>query len=318
MKAFTEYLEEKDFAKATVEEHIENVQRFLKWIDKEEIQIEKPDILDYLEHLKNKGRQNRTRQKILIALNYYFQHLFEEKQVLQNPCWNLKIRGTKKKIMYKIYTPAELETLFNNYYTVYVQNVDDSHITANRRKYAELCRERNVVILSVLINQGVIIKEISTIKISDLDLQKNVLRMRGGKVGRKRNIPLKSSQMGLFIYYLNDIYPQLLEYQTNENNMLFLPLPSVSKKETDSNTMKYIIYKLTKQLKIIDKNFTSLLQVRASVITSWLQTYGLRKAQYLAGHRAIWNTELYQANNLNELTENINNLHPFDYERNIR
>ena len=79
----------------------------------------------------------------------------------------------------------------------------------------------------------------------------------------------------------------------------------------DSNTTKQTICTLIKQVKSIDSNFTGFQQVRASVITSWLKTYGLRRTQYLAGHYQIISTEAYQANNLDELTNEINNLHPF-------
>jgi len=311
MKDFTTYLELKDLANKTIADYIEIVTYFLKYIEKEETQITKPDILNYLEHLKNKKLENATRQKSLIVLNHYFEHLFEENQVIENPCINLKIRGTKKQKLCKIYTPAELQQLFDNYNTVYVRNFDDRKTKNYRQKISELCKERNAVMLSILIHQGISIKEVMKIELNDLDLKKLTLKMKGCKTNRKRNIPLKPYQMGLFIYYLNDIHPQILEYQTNETNKLFLPLPPANKRETDTLSTKRTIYYFKKQLQVIDKQFTSFHQLRASVITQWLKDYGLRKTQYLSGHYKVASTEKYQANNLDDLTNDINNLHPF-------
>ena len=66
-----------------------------------------------------------------------------------------------------------------------------------------------------------------------------------------------------------------------------------------------------KQLKSIDRNFINFSQIRTSVITHWIQTEGLRKAQYLAGHRNIVSTETYLPNDLNELINDIQKFNPF-------
>jgi len=68
---------------------------------------------------------------------------------------------------------------------------------------------------------------------------------------------------------------------------------------------------LSSQIRLIDKRFFNFTQIRISVISFWIKTYGLRKAQYLAGHRNISTTEQYIPNNLDNLIEDINKLHPF-------
>ncbi|MCP4457928.1 MAG: hypothetical protein GY816_07890, partial [Cytophagales bacterium] len=51
-----------------------------------------------------------------------------------------------------------------------------------------------------------------------------------------------------------------------------------------------------------------------SVITKWVKTHNLRKAQYLAGHRFIGSTESYQENDMEGLIEKINQYHPLGDE----
>jgi integrase/recombinase XerD len=52
-------------------------------------------------------------------------------------------------------------------------------------------------------------------------------------------------------------------------------------------------------------------QIRASVITKWLKMYNLREVQVLAGHKFISATESYQQNDMEGLSEEINQFHPF-------
>ena len=68
---------------------------------------------------------------------------------------------------------------------------------------------------------------------------------------------------------------------------------------------------LTTALKRIDRHFVSLAQIRASLITYWIRTYGLRKAQYMAGHNSIISTEEYLPNHIEELAEDITKFNPF-------
>ena len=309
---FTAYLEDKGLAKATQEAHQKNLQLFFKWAKMEDIQITKPDILKYLKYLKNKGLQNASRQNHLVSLNHYFTHLYQSGQIARNPCLLLKIRGTRKKQLHKIYTPEELDLLYDNYYQLFVRNYDDSrHRHEQQRQYSVLYRERNALITSILFNQGTSTTEIEKIELNDLDLIKATLKIRGGKQLKDRVLQLKATQIGLFMHYLQNVRPKLLEYQSKESEKLFLPLPAISYKQTKNESIKSVFKPIVKQIQTIDKQFISFQQVRASIITFWVKTQGLRKAQYLAGHSYICTTEKYIANDLENLTEDINKLHPF-------
>jgi site-specific recombinase XerD len=279
----------------------------------EDIQVTKPDILKYLEYLKKrKGLQNVSRRNHLISLNHYFTFLYQSEQITENPCLLLKIRGTNKKQLHKIYTIEELDQLFDGYYQLFVRGYDDSrHRHERQRQYSALYRERNALITSILFNQGTGTTEIERIETGDIDLIKATIKIRGGKRLKERILPLKATQIGLFMHYLQNIRPQLLEYQTKESEKLFLPLPAISYKKTDNDMNRNVFTPLAAQIKTIDKQFINFGQVRASIITFWIKTQGLRKAQYLAGHSCICTTEKYVANDLENLIDDINKLHPF-------
>ena len=317
-QGFTAYLESRGLRARTIITHLKYVGQFFDRVQKEDVQVTKPDVLKFLEYLKNDRQlQNNCRSYYLASLNHYFTWLRREGLIAVNPCMLLRIRGThKRKLYYKIYTREELDQLFDNYYQSFIRSYDDSHyVNEAQRQYSALGRERNIVMLSILFCQGTATSEIATIELGDLDLIKATLKIRGAKRANDRTLPLQATQVGLFMHYLQNIRPQILKYQTSESNRLFLPLPETSKKETDGGGMlRYSFGLLTKQMKSIDKQFLNVLQLRASVISYWIKTQGLRKAQYLAGHRYVSSTENFLPNNLDDLTDYINKLHPFNLE----
>lgn len=309
---FISYLQSKNLAPSSVAHYVRELALFLAWIDKEEIQITKPDILKYLEYLKNKRNlENISRSRVLNALNHYFTFLLKEQQINANPCAFLKIRGTQQKSLYRTFTTEELTELYDRFYLLYVRDYDDSHIPKNQRKQSSLSKQRNAVILNILINQGTTTKEIDTLQLADLDLMNATLKIHGGRKSNARTIPLQATQIGVLMHYLQNIRPELLQYHKTESEQLFLTLPEYSKRKTDSANLMHVFKPLTKQLKEIDKNFLNFKQLRASVITNWLKVHGLRKTQNLAGHRYISSTEKYKANDLEELINDIDKLHPF-------
>lgn len=317
-KDFIAYLQKKNLAPASITHYLRDIGLFLAWTEtcpdtfgKEETAITKADVLKYLEHLKSdRDLQNITRKNTLIALNHYFTFLYKSEAIAENPCLLLKIIGTKKRTLYKTDTPEELTQLYDNYYLLFVQNFDDSHIPKNRRKQSFLVRNRSAVMLSMLIHQGATTKELQTLLLEDTDLIKATIKLRGGKKSNDRTIALHATQIGLLMHYIQNIRPQFLEY-CNDSGHLFLALPEASKKRKEAQSVIKCFKSLTKQVKSIDKSLTNLKHIRASVITHWIKAEGLRRAQYLAGHRYISSTEKYLPNQIEGLMDDIAKFNPF-------
>jgi len=317
---YIQFLENRGLQISTITMCVKLVNEFLTKTKKEDIQVTKPDVLRFLEYLKNgKKIQNNTRYHYLNALNHYFTFLCNEGEIAKNPCFLLKIRGIRRKKLYKIYSSEELDQLFDNYYQYFVRAYDDSYMPKNVRKLSAQNKEKNALLLSILLYQGVTTREIERLELADLDLIKATVKIQGRQHSNARTLPLKAAQIGLFMHYLQNIRPQLIEYHKKDCNLLFLASQDVGrtgKKNVykDSLMLSNSTFpKITKQVKSIDKQFLNFKQVRASVITNWLKTEGLRKTQYLAGHRYISSTEAYLPNNLDDLIDDINKLHPFDF-----
>jgi site-specific recombinase XerD len=312
MENFIQYLQSKNHAISTQNAYLINLNLFLKWTEKEAEQTTKKDVLKYLEHLQTKKAQgNITRRNSLIAINHYFTFLQQSEQITTNPAALIKIRGTKKKHLYRTYTPEELEQLFDNYYQLFVKTFDNNHIPKNQRQNSFLSRNRNAAILSLLIYQGLKTREIDQMLLEDIDLVKATVKIRGGnRKGNERTLPLKATQIGLLMHYVNHTRPQFFNHCA-ESEKLFFALPASGKANTKSQNLMHTFKPLIKQLKSIDRNFLDFRQVRASVITNWLKNEGLRKAQYMAGHKSINATEEYLPNQIEGLTEDIGKFNPF-------
>jgi integrase/recombinase XerD len=77
-----------------------------------------------------------------------------------------------------------------------------------------------------------------------------------------------------------------------------------------SSNLKNSLYHLSNALKLINPDVKDLKQIRQSVITFWLKNEDVRVVQYKAGHRYVSTTERYQATNLEDLQEALNQHHP--------
>jgi len=315
---FTDYLQSKNHSVSTQKAYNRNVNLFLSWYKKEPINCTKKEVLKYLEHLQNKKQQdNITRRNALISINHYFAFLVCTEQAATNPTALIKIRGTHKRQLYKIYSTEELTQLYDNYYHSFIRNFNEGNlpsrnggIPANQRQQALLSRQRNYIMLGLLVYQGLATNELQSITVNDIDTNKGTVKISSSKKSNERTLPLNASQIGALINYTQNIRQQFFTY-CEESNKLFFALPESSKTKTGSEKLMHTFKPLTKHIKSIDKNFLNFKQVRASVITQWLKVEGLRKSQYLAGHRYISSTEKYLPNNLDGLIDDIAKYNPF-------
>jgi len=322
MEDFIYYLQSKNHSTTTQKAYLRNVNLFLEWYAdsyrQEPINCTKKDVLKYLEYLQNKKQQdNITRRNSLIAINHYFTFLLQNEEVSSNPTALLKIRGTHKRQLYKIYTAEELTQLYDNYYHTFISNFDTlcyapklGGIQVNQIEKSLLARQRNYIMLGLLFYQGLATNELQRITINDIYTNRGTVKIDSSKKSNERTLPLKASQIGAMINYIENIRPKFFTY-CEERESLFFALPESSKQKTNATNLMHTFKPLTKQVKSIDKNLLNFKQIRASVITQWLKVEGLRKTQYLAGHRYISSTEKYLPNEIDGLIEDIAKFNPF-------
>lgn len=302
---FTAYLQSRDLAKTTQYTYARSVEDFLNWYGGDTTGCTKKDVLNYLKHKDHYSRASKS--QVLNALKHYFAFL----RLDGNPTALLKIRGNRKKTLYYIYTPEQLTQLYDDYRHVYIQSFKGNtspYIPDITRLYSDLGRQRNHSMLGFLVYQGITTASLHKIKLDDIDLSKAQVHITGNRNSNARNIDLQACQIGALMSYLQNTRPQIVECGASDTDRLFLSLPVGNRGATD---LRGCAYAFAKQVKKLDKDFKNFKQVRASVITNWIKTKGLRKAQYLAGHRYISSTERYLGGDLENLTDDITRFNPF-------
>ena len=312
MKQFKNYLQDRGLSSSTADRYARNAERFIKWYSGDEvINCQKKNVLDYLAHLKNRDVQTITRNNVLISLRHYFDSLMDSGLSASNPTSLIKLRGVKKRRLHHTCTPEELAELVDKYYLLEVKRTKEK-LKAGSGEYLHqrtyLAKMRNYAMLQFFVYQGISTGEILHLKTSDIQLNKATVHIpQSGLRGNARTLPLNATQIGALMQYMNEIRPQLETGETGDT--LFLPIPKTDYRTAKKQEASFKGF--LKQLKRIDRNFESFAQLRASVITYWIKNYGLRKAQYMAGHKSIVSTEEYQPNNIDDLAEDMTKFNPF-------
>lgn len=310
MNEIEKYLQSKGLSKSTIKTYNTAVLQFITWCDIENIETEnctQTEVNSYLKHLQNKGLDNKTRNLNLNVIKQYFSYQIENEIRIDNPAKHIKIRGLKYQHLYQIFTKEELESIYKNYQ---IPKEEDNRNNRNWFAKYKLSKQRNKAILSLMIYQGLATDEINRLTINDVKLKDGVVFIGGTKKSNERELELKPHQIMELMEYQITTRKELLRQKEAINTQYFIATPSVSNQIGKENNTINIWKKLSKEIKEQNKKFTNFQQVRASVITHWLKQYNLRQVQYMAGHRYIYSTEKYLANQVEDLLNDIDNFHP--------
>lgn len=308
--SFRDYLKNKELSKTTAEMYHYHTMEFIAFLDKDNTEPEnctEKEIMLYLSELQKKEVSNITKKLRLYALKHFFEYQIENNQRNDNPAKRIKIQAVRKQRIYQILTAQELQHLYESYE---VPTEDDKRSHHNWFHSYKISRERNKVILGLLVNQGITTAEVKRILVDDLDLRKGEIDIRGGRIGTDRTLELKSHQIIDLMEYQYKTRTELLKFQKEETKQLFLSTPSSGKTTVEKSSTLNIWKHLTNDLRAHNPKVVNFKQVRASVITNWLKQYNLRQVQYRAGHRHIYSTEEYLINDIEDLQTEIDKFHP--------
>ena len=185
---------------------------------------------------------------------------------------------------------AELEDLYYSYPTLNIEAPNSPEVAI-----------RNKVITGLMVYQGLNSTALKSLKVGHLDIHKGTIYVPSTRKTNSRTLELRSWQIVPLLRYLERDRETLQDAIKSHTEALF-PL--------NSDRFDIISSQLLKRLKRINYNVRNIKQIRASVITDWLNTYNIREVQYMAGHRYISSTERYVQDDLENLHEMIESLHP--------
>lgn len=299
---FNEYLQLKKCAARTREGIIKSVRRFVEWCESENLtltEVSYNDITAYVNHCKQRGNKQSTIKKTVLNIKRYYTFLNslssgEGRGEVDNPCTNVDIQNVKRKTLYETFTPEELEMIYKNFANAAINKNGTG---------ANIIHKRNKVIAGLIIYQGIRVQELAQLKVSDINMREGKIRVEGAGKTQGRELKLEAHQVYEMMDYINETRKMLLAISGKQTDKLFT---STGSSERFSNLMR----KITEQLNKQQPRLKDIKQIRASVITNWLKVHNIRKVQQMAGHRYVSSTESYQANNMDDLKEDVNRYHP--------
>jgi len=175
---------------------------FLGWCEERGLHrptiITRPILLRYQRHLflyrKKDGKPLGISTQIsrLVVLRGFFRWLTRENVILSNPASELDLPKRRKKLPKDVLTPAEAEL---------VLSLPDVHDPLGLRDRA---------MLEVLYATGIRRMEIAGLGLFDVEPDRCVIRIREGKGGRDRVLPLGERAMSWCQRYLDEVRPELL------------------------------------------------------------------------------------------------------------
>jgi site-specific recombinase XerD len=300
MEQFSQYLQQKRYRPNTIKQHVQNITIFMQWVTASglhEIEnIEYNNLLSYVQHEQQRGKDVATINLRLTSINKYFNFLQSEGAVSRNPAATLRIKGKAKTVTENPLKYDELMELYSSYKTL--QKPVPQHLAAK----SAAAHQRNMVILGLLIWQGLHSGELAKLETNHVNIDEGIIYIPSTARSNSRELKLAPQQIiQLHSYIHGGIRDKLQSARadTAHHEVLF------------PGNLHNIITALTEELKGINPQIKNALHIRASVILHWLRQHNKRQVQYMAGHRYIHSTEMYAVQETETLSNALDKHHPF-------
>lgn len=273
-----------ELSKQTVKSYLYEIEKFKKHYKNPE-KLNYQELMNYVELLR-KNYNPQSIRRTIYAIKKYYDYLVNIGKIKTNIAINIKIKDGKEN-------PIQLQELLTE--------KELQKLLEPRKERYPILEKRNRIIISLLVNQALLVGDIERLKIEDLDLQNAKIRIQKTGITNERILELKAEQILLFYQYLQEDRELLKKQKTS-----FFLLNKLGSKITADD----INYLVSTYQKDFTKKITSV-KIRQSVIKLKLgQGENLRKVQYFAGHKHADTTEKYRETGIEALQTAINQYHP--------
>ena len=273
-----------ELSKQTIKSYLYEIEKFKKHYKNPE-KLNYQELMNYVELLR-KNYNPQSIRRTIYAIKKFYDYLLETGKVKYNIAKNIKIRDGKEN-------PLQLQELLTEKELL--------QLLEPRKERYKILEKRNQIIISLLVNQALLVSDIENLRIENLDLKNAKIKVKSTGITNERILDLKAEQILLFYEYLKEDR-ELLEKQKTS----FFLLNKLGSKITADD----INYLVSTYQKGFTKKITSV-KIRQSVIKLKLDGgENLRKVQYFAGHKHADTTEKYRETGIEALQTAINQYHP--------
>jgi len=287
MNKFETYLINNGIHFQTAGKYGREVDKYLLWVKENNLtpaRIKRSQFTDYLEYCKKQGNKKRTLDAKQCMITHYYNFLGTKRNPAKN--W------ISKKKEYKLPpTSIEKEELIKIY-----QNL----------KPSSPAEYRNRCMMGLILFQGLMRNELTEIRLSDIDFDKNGTVFVQAQVRtNSRTLKLDSIQMMHLYDYVSKYRKEFLSYKMQETDRLFLS-------KGNGNRLDNAIALLWNEIKSQYPQIQNLGHIRGSVIAQWDKEEGIIEAMDKAGMRYVSSAKRYQTGKLDELQEELKVMHPLE------
>ena len=268
---YLEYLEyERHYSRYTIDNYERDIEEFLKYLEKENInylKLEYSDIRLYLMHLKDEKREKSTSiSRKLSALRSYYKYLCNNNKVKSN-LFSLISSPKKEQKLPRYFEYNELEELFS---------VPDLNTALG---------QRDRLILEIMYATGIRVGELVKIELKDINKSERTILIHG-KGSKERIVNYGEYSSDILGMYLNNGYKELNKFNSN-----YLILNNQGRAITERG-IRYILTNLIKKTSL-HKNISPHM-LRHSFATHLLnEGCDILSVKELLGHESISSTQIY-------------------------
>lgn len=289
IQQFSVYLKlEKGLSNNTLIAYEQDLNKLLQFLDLEKkskpfTSLNLSDLQDFLIFLYDFGLNERSQARIISALKSFYKFLNIENLIEENPAYLLEQPKLERKL------PDTLA--FEE-----IQAIIESSDLSTDLGY------RNRSILELLYSSGLRVSELINLKISELYLDVDFIKVTG-KGNKERLIPIGSVSKKYIEIYISEYRKEL---KPLKENFLFL-------NRRGNKLSRVMIFYIVKEAALkagINKNISPH-TFRHSFATHLVEGGAdLRAVQEMLGHSSITTTEIYTHLNNDYLKSTINQFHP--------
>lgn len=240
---------------------------------------------DFVEWVATLGFSAATQARIISGLKTFYKYMLLENNLKQSPAELLETPKLSRKL------PVFLS----------VQEID-SMVSCIDRSTAE--GERNLCMLETLYSCGLRVSELVNLKITDLHLENDYLKVTG-KGNKERLVPIGKSAKKLIKNYLNSVRVHVPVKKAAEDTVFL--------NRRGGKLSRVMVFYVIKDLaaKAGIKKILSPHSFRHSFATHLVEGGAdLRAVQEMLGHESITTTEIYTHLDRQFLRDNILSYHP--------
>ena len=289
LKDFLSFLSvEKGLSKNTVESYCLDLRKFQDFLSsngKDFLSLSRPDIIDFIERLRNEGYSISSICRFISSIRGLCKYLLLEHVISEDPSENLQ-------------TPKKWERLPKSLSVPEVMACLESHASLHKSRTTVM---RDHVMFELLYSSGLRVSELVSLKLEDAHLEAGFLRVLG-KGSKERVVPMNMRAIEKLKHYINQIRPMILK----KKNSSYLFVTSRGRPLTRQRFWQ-IMRSLGRQVGIE----ISPHMIRHSFATHMLEGGAdLRSVQKMLGHSDISTTQIYTKVTTERLRKVFTKHHP--------